>query len=57
MTEKAKELRREYLRQWRKKQREENPERLRKYAETYWTRRLEREENSITGGRNNESKE
>lgn len=37
MTKKASAARREYLKQWRKK----NPERIRQYTETYWAKKAD----------------
>ena len=45
MNGKAKKARREYLKQWRQK----NPERIRKYTETYWTKKAEEMEKQGEG--------
>ncbi len=39
VTERAKELQREYLRNWRRK----NPDKMKQYSESYWMRKAEKE--------------
>ena len=46
MTKKASAARREYLKQWRKK----NPERIRLYQETYWEKKADEMERQDNGG-------
>ena len=44
-TDRAKELEREYLREWRRK----NKDKMRQYGETYWLRKAEAEEKKREG--------
>lgn len=44
-TDRAKELEREYLREWRRK----NKDKVRQYRETYWRRKAEAEEKKRGG--------
>lgn len=44
MTEAAKEARREYIRQWRKR----NPDKMRRYAEAHWERKAQQTKETTT---------
>ena len=50
--ERAKELRRKYLREWRAK----NPDKMRKYAESYWARKAEKIEKELNNADNGENR-
>lgn len=46
LTEKAKEARKEYIRQWQ----HNNPEKVKQYKETYWNRKAEKLERKTEDG-------